>query len=160
MSVNKGFTLIEILVVIVIVGITIGFALLSFGDFGESKKILYAAEQFEKTLRLAQQQAILESSTLGMRIDNSSYQILKFKNASHWAPVSSKNLFRAHYFPKNMIITLKTELKRNSRGPGIIINPSGEVNPFTLSFGTLKEKSIALLTGKANGELYFKVAPK
>ncbi len=45
---NKGFTLIEILIVIVIIGITIGFALLAFGDFGESKRIIAALEQVEK----------------------------------------------------------------------------------------------------------------
>ncbi len=35
----NGFTLIEILVVIVIVGITLSFALLAFGDFGSERRI-------------------------------------------------------------------------------------------------------------------------
>lgn len=159
MNINKGFTLIEILVVIVIIGITIGFALITFGDFGESRKILYAAEQLEKTLRLAQQQAILENSTLGLRIDNNSYQILKFQNSSQWRPLS-KSLFKPHYFPKDMRITLKTHFKTNLNEPPIIINPSGETNAFTLTFGTNKEHSIAVLIGKTNGELRFtKAAP-
>lgn len=160
MNVNKGFTLIELLVVIVVIGITIGFALISFGDFGESKKIIYAAEQLERLVRLAQQQAILDSSTLGLRIDNKSYQILKFYNASQWRPVSSKNLFKVHYFPKDMLITLKTSFKVNMDEPGIIINSSGETNSFTLSFGTNKEKTIAILTSKDNGELRFTTATK
>ena len=41
---NKGFTLIEVMVVVVIIGITIGFAMLSFGDFGQSRRLLTAAE--------------------------------------------------------------------------------------------------------------------
>jgi general secretion pathway protein H len=160
MNANKGFTLIELLVVIVIIGITIGFALISFGDFGEGKKIIYAAEQLERTLRLAQQQAILDSSTLGLHIDNKSYQILKFHISNQWRPVSANNLFRTHYFPNDMIITLKTDFKVNLKEPGIIINSSGETNAFILNFGTTKEKRIAVLSGRGNGELNFTTARK
>lgn len=155
MNANKGFTLIEILVVIIIIGITLGFALIAFGDFGSSKRIIYAGEQVANTLRLAQQQAIFENSTLGLKINNQSYQILRFQNSSQWRSVSSRNLlFKIHYLPNDMLITLKTNQK-NSQAPGIIINPSGEVNEFTLLFGTQKKSNIAVLTGLANGDLSF-----
>ncbi len=36
---HKGFTLIEILIVLMIIGITLSFAILSFGDFGEGRKV-------------------------------------------------------------------------------------------------------------------------
>jgi general secretion pathway protein H len=152
---NKGFTLIELLVVIVIIGITVGFALITFGDFGESRRIVFAAEELENTLRLAQQQAILESSTLGMRIDNSSYQILKFQNDSKWHTPSNKNLFKIHYFPKSVVITLQSRFKTKKDLPSIIINSSGETNAFTLNVGTAKEHTVAVLRGKDNGELTF-----
>ena len=77
----KGFTLIEILIVIVIIGITIGFALIAFGDFGEGKRIRFAAEQLINTIKLSQQKAILESSTLGLKVDQSSYRVFKFINS-------------------------------------------------------------------------------
>ena len=152
-NVNKGFTLIELLVVIVIIGITLGFALISFGDFGESRKIIYAAEQLEKNIRLAQQQAILESSTLGLRIDNNGYQLLKLQNTTHWVALPSKSLFKMHYFPKGTYITLKTSFKTNKNEPAIVINSSGETNSFMVHFGINKEKTIAVLTGKSNNEL-------
>lgn len=159
MSTNRGFTLIEILVVIVIIGITVGFALIAFGDFGESKRMLFAAEQLENTLQLAQQQAILESSTLGLRIDNTSYQILKFQNSSGWMPIANKGIFKAYYFPKNTVITLKTNIKATQGVPSIIINASGDMTPFTLNFGTSKENTIAVLTGSHNGNLSFTRTP-
>ncbi|WP_045095333.1 GspH family T2SS minor pseudopilin variant LspH [Legionella fallonii] len=158
MNTHKGFTLIEILIVIVIIGITIGFALIAFGDFGESKRILFSAEQLASTLKLAQQQAILETSTLGLRIDNNSYQILKFQNSSTWAPLPNKGIFKITYFPKNTVITLKTSNKSSPGYPSIIINSSGDMTPFTLGFGTNKETIMTLLIGNHNGSLTFSSA--
>lgn len=153
MKKNKGFTLIEILVVVVIIGLTIGFALISFGDFGGSKRILFAAEQVHNILRLAQQQAVFENSTLGLRINNQSYQLLKFENSSQWSAPRSKSMYKVHYFPSDMLITLKTNFKTKIQEPNIIINPSGDSNAFTMSFGTKENNSIATLTGKENGEI-------
>lgn len=102
---NLGFTLIEILIVLVIIGITFGFALISFGDFGEGRRVLFAAEQLVNTLQLAQQQAILETSTLGLRINNESYQILQLQNNSQWKPISNKGVFKVTYFLKTRILT-------------------------------------------------------
>lgn len=155
MKANKGFTLIEILVVIVIIGITIGFALIAFGDFGGSKRIIFAGEQIQNTLRLAQQQAILENSTLGLKINNQGYQVLRFQNAQ-WRTGSSKHiLFKPHTLPKDMIVTIKSNQK-GSTEPSIVINSSGETNEFTLTFGTKTAPNLAVLTGTDNGELSFK----
>lgn len=158
MTTNKGFTLIEILIVIVIIGITIGFALIAFGDFGESRRILFSAEQLASTLKLAQQQAILETSTLGLRIDNNGYQILKFQNPSSWVPISNKGIFKFTYFPKNTVLTFKTNTKFSPNSPAIIINASGEMTPFTLGFSTNKETVMTLLIGNRDGSLAFSSA--
>jgi general secretion pathway protein H len=155
MSKNNGFTLIEILIVIVIIGITVGFALISFGDFGGSKKILFAAEQIQNMLRLAQQQAIMGSSTLGFRINSKSYQLLQFETTNQWRPISTSGPFKIHYLPSDMVITLHTTLKNNKKDPEIIINSLGEISPFKLTFGTANQHAIATLIAKENGELSF-----
>ncbi|MFT4058401.1 MAG: type II secretion system minor pseudopilin GspH [Legionella sp.] len=152
---KRGFTLIEIMIVIVIIGITVGFALIAFGDFGETKRILFAAEQLAHNLQLAQQQATLETSTLGLKIDNSSYQILQLQNNTQWAPVANKGIFKVNYFPNNTVITLNTNTLTHSGAHAIIINDSGDMTPFSLSFGTSKENKIATLLGTRNGDLKF-----
>ncbi|MGL5743491.1 MAG: type II secretion system minor pseudopilin GspH [Legionella sp.] len=152
---SHGFTLIEILIVLVIVGITFGFALIAFGDFGESRKILFAAEQLANTLRLAQQQAILETSTLWLRIDNAGYQILQLQNNAQWKAMSNKGIFKMTYFPQDTRITLKTDHHTPVGTPAVLITSSGDMTPFTLSFGNSKESHMTMLVGKRNGDLKF-----
>ncbi|MBN9228609.1 MAG: type II secretion system minor pseudopilin GspH [Legionella steelei] len=149
---NQGFTLIEILIVLVIIGITFGFALIAFGDFGESRRVLFSAEQLANTLRLAQQQAILETGTLGLRIDNISYQVLQLNNNAQWKPISEKGVFKMTYFPQGTHITLKTNNATSIGTPAIIISASGDMTPFTLNFG-IKQENLGSLIGKRNGEL-------
>jgi general secretion pathway protein H len=148
---TQGFTLIEILVVILIIGITLGFALIAFGDFGEGRRLLFAAEQLANTIELAQQQAILETSTLGLRIDNRGYQILKLQPAQTWSAISNKGIFKMNYFPNNTITNLN--LARPANKPAIVINASGETTPFILRLGTTKQSNLVTLIGKANGTL-------
>lgn len=150
---NKGFTLTEILIVIVIIGLILGFASLAFGDFGKSKRLLFAVEHLQNTLELAQQQAILNTSTYGLQINNNSYQILKFNNQSQWVPASVKGVFKTYYFPSDTLVTLQSALSPSSSAPEIILSPTGQMTPFTLTFGTPQEKEVALLIGQVNGDL-------
>lgn len=157
MNKNRGFTLIEILIVIVIIGITVGFALIAYGDFGESRNRVFFMEQLVNTLRLSQQKAILETSTLGLRIDNTSYQILKYNNENNWSPISNTGIFKATYFPKNTVIILDTHTKTPKGLPAIIINSSGDMTPFTLSFGANKDTIDTSITGTHDGRLNLNV---
>lgn len=155
MTTNRGFTLIELLIVIVIIGITVGFALISFGDFGGSKRIAFAAEQLGNTLHLAQQQAILESSTLGLQIDNNSYKIVKYQNSSGWSSGTNKVLYKVYYFPQNTSVTLKTNNKPARGFPAVIIDSSGEMTPFTIMVGTEKNSTIMTITGNHDGTIIY-----
>lgn len=150
---KRGFTLIEIMIVIVIMGITFGFALIAFGDFGESKRLLFAAEQLSNTIRLAQQQAILESSTLGVSINNEGYRIMQLQNNAQWTPLSNSNFFKMTYFPNHTSIILNTNHRTVKGSPSIIITAAGSLTPFTLHFNLNKEEKIAVLTGSRNGDL-------
>jgi len=156
MSSNKGFTLIELLVVLIIIGVTVSFALLSFGDFGADRRISMATEQFANSLRLAQQQAILENSTLGVEIKNNHYRVLKYSASSQWHPIEKKQLFRRHYFPKNTMLHLDVSAKRKKNASTIIIHPSGDLTPFTLKVLNRKKETVKTVIGRHDGFFYIK----
>ncbi|KTC78259.1 type II secretion system minor pseudopilin GspH [Legionella brunensis] len=148
----KGFTLIEILVVLIIIGITIGFALLAFGDFGTSRRAVVTAEQFATYLKLLQQRAILEMMPLGVTINPDHYQTFRFEQNAIWKPMPEKSVFHTQYFPNNIIASFQ-RVNSAIKNPDIIINASGDMTPFTLYFGTTQKPKLTTLIGKHNGEV-------
>lgn len=148
----KGFSLIEILVVLLIVGITMGFAMMAFGDFGETRRITVTAEQFIQYVKLAQQQAILETRTLGIAFNNNSYQVLHLSQQGNWSPMGDKHIFHRQQFPKELSYRFRNTIIKH-RTPQIIINASGDMTAFTLDFGTNKQTVIATISGASNGAI-------
>ena len=148
---HKGFTLVEILVVVLIIGLTLGFALLSFGDFGGKRRIIVAAEQFAHHIKAVQQQAVLETSTLGIHITQAGYQTLRFEPSNHrWLPASSHRSFQQQPFPDDLIMVIKHNVHKKGQ-PEIIINATGDITPFTLELGTKKQPSLITLHAESSG---------
>ncbi|WED44184.1 type II secretion system minor pseudopilin GspH [Legionella cardiaca] len=145
----KGFTLIEILVVLIIIGITIGFALLSFGDFGASRRAVVSAEQFANYIKLTQHRAILEMTPLGITINKENFQTFRFEQ-NVWKPMVEKTIFRTQYFPSNITVNLQ-RMHTITKNPDIIISASGDITPFSLDFGTNQKPKLATVVGKPNG---------
>lgn len=150
---KRGFTLIEILVVLIIIGVTLGFALLAFGDFGGKRKMVVAAEEFVNFAKLIRHQAIVESGTLGITVDRTSYQASRFQFSRGWQPMPNRSIFRTHHFPKNSIVSLVTGKQQR---PSIIINSTGEMTPFTLYLSTNKNVRYATIIGKFDGSILLK----
>jgi general secretion pathway protein H len=126
----------------------------AFGDFGASRRLRLAAEQLVNTIQLAQQQALLEVSTLGVKIDNHGYQVLAFEEGKGFVSRQKNTLFKMHYFPGNTVVTIKSATQGTPNTPAILLYASGDMSPFTLYFGTSKE-AIITLEGQQNGHMYF-----
>ncbi|WP_419421013.1 type II secretion system minor pseudopilin GspH [Legionella sp. D16C41] len=148
---KEGFTLIELLVVILIIGIIASAALFSFGDFGTGRRVKLNAEQFRAYIKLVQQRAILEMTTLGININNEGYETFRYSD-NNWQSMPKNSLIFHRFFPKDVVISLQNNLKDRT-GPSIIVTPAGNMTEFRLIFGTPTEPNIVTLTGKYNGVL-------
>ena|SRR3990167_1999364 len=160
-----GFTLIEVLIVIVIVGIVSSLTLYALGDFGLSREAKVAAEQLSSYLQLLEQRATLETSTLSVQFSMqnntlSGYQTYRLNNASQWRLIPQTTLFHWQAFPAKILVHFESDTQSPTQKPDIIINPSGDISPFTLFFGTRQTPQLIQLVGKPNGEIVLQNVPK
>lgn len=117
---QSGFSLIELLIVILILSITVLFATLTFGDFGQHKKTKMQALQFINHIELARQYAMVANSNVIVNIDTDNYHIKNNQN-------SKLKIFKRQYL-KNILINESTD--------SISINSLGEISDFKLTLAT------------------------
>lgn len=154
---HSAFTLIEILIVVVIVGITITFALLAFGDFGQSRRVKAQAERIAMLIPLAEQQAILQPSVYGIRFQPHSYQFYRYLTASnhqrgHWEKISNDKLFKPYQLSQRISLSLKATLTATPQ-PQIVITNTGDITPFELAISSTGHKPLYRISVKSNGNV-------
>lgn len=149
---QRGFTLLEIMIVILIVSITLTFALLSFGDFGNKRRIIVAAEQFMQYFKLIQQQAILEAGTLGVKLSPQGYQVFRYDNKGYWTVMNEKKIFSFQTIPNAASLDWTTA-RHVKNEPEIIFHPSGDMSAFTVFFNSRDKTKLITIQGAHDGRL-------
>ncbi len=135
-----GFTLLEIMVVVVLVGILTTLAVLSIGSDPADRQLREEARRVEALFRLAGEQAALESRDVGMRVTYGAYEFLIFEpDLNSWVTVDYDKLLRKRELPEGIDIDLvledvATELPDDDDAPApqAIFFSSGDVTPFQL----------------------------
>ena len=89
-KIQSGFTLIELIIVIVIVGIMASLATITVGDH-KQELLQTEAKRFQALFVLARQEAVLQSLHLGMRFSKNGYQFYQMLDANQASELPSKN---------------------------------------------------------------------
>lgn len=126
---KNGFTLIEVLVVLVIISIILTFAVISFGDFGKSREQQAQVVQLQSSIRAAQAQAILMPNTLQLTINSHGYRYQRAwydlkRQQQIWRNLNDDALSQPKLFAQG------TEVKLSSKSKSIQFNPNGIVTTF------------------------------
>lgn len=86
-----GFTLLELLVVITIIGVLAVGATLGLGSLGASGKADTEAHRLAALIRYANDQALLSGNDVGLHIDKDGYRFLQHVQGG-WLPLPDKTL--------------------------------------------------------------------
>ncbi len=140
---TRGFTLLEVMVVMILVGIMTSFALLSVGG-GPRDRLAEEARRLAALVELHQQEAILNSETRAIRFDRESYRILSLDDQDRWrSPAAAANLIQRQ-LPEDLSLGLWVEglpvvPDADDEGPQVLLLASGETTEFAAVFGFVAE---------------------
>ena len=169
---TKGFTLLELLVVIVLLGIVSSFAMLSLNITGLESELNEEANKIHALIRLAKEEAIIQAQEVALRIEDDKY-LFEYLDVitQKWLPKSEK-VFRERKTHDALNIRLETEAKKiffkkddenkdkeETEYGAIFFLSSGESEPpeFIIKI-TIKDKPQIYyqLEGELNGDVKIK----
>ncbi|HEY6455705.1 MAG TPA: type II secretion system minor pseudopilin GspH [Steroidobacteraceae bacterium] len=105
-----GFTLVEILVVVVIIGIVTVGAMLSLSFTGPDRELHTEADRLADLMNYAQEQGELQTRELGLYCTDHSYQFLVFDARRNlWVPIDDDDALRARTLPDALKLQLDVE---------------------------------------------------
>lgn len=171
-----GFTLVEILVVVVIVGIVMSVALLSFGLIGNDREIQTEVKRFIALVQVAQDDAAMQGREFGVELLNNGYRFVEYDaDRSQWADILGDDTLRLRSLPEGLEFDLYLEDKRvlleddpatiedaskntNSQttktySPHLLIFSSGDATPFDLTLHRPVDDLRIAMRGNALGSV-------
>lgn len=142
---SRGFTLLELMVVIALVGIVLGVVSLSTG----SSPGRVARQEAGQLLQLVQQlreQAVIEGREYGVRIQREEYRVLRLEHEG-WQPTGT-----VHRLPQDLHFHLEQEGQRlNLDGtvPQLMMLSNDEISAFALYFMSAERAWLSLVSDGA-----------
>jgi len=153
----KGFTLIEIMVVMIIISVILTFTTLSIGDGGLAQKLEQEAQRLASLLTMASQEAIMQSKEMGVSFEIDGYHFYVLQE-QQWQSLQN-DIFRPRKLPPGIESEFYLEgepivlndLEKNA--PQLLLLSSGELTPFKVIFKYESNEGHYQLTGTATGKM-------
>jgi general secretion pathway protein H len=163
-----GFSLIELLVVIVILAIMAGMVLVSMGTLRTESPVETEARRLTALLELVTEEALIQGRDFGIEFFPDGYRFLSWDpDSGLWSVVDDEVVLRRRALPAEVRVVLAVDGRevvvaedqdsRPRRGdelvPQVGIFSSGELTPFELFLVTERIADAWVLRGRMRGDL-------
>jgi general secretion pathway protein H len=146
---QPGFTLIEILVVLIIVGLLASLAVVNLGG-AQQQELRNTVRDMYLLMQTASEQAIVNNQELGLVFEDAGYRFVVFDDATRSWQVQTERLFRPRMLPEWLVLEqmIENDLPSLSGSddesirPDIVFFSSGEVTPFELGFAATAQAPV------------------
>jgi len=173
-NLQRGFTLIEILVVVVIAGIVSSIVLLSMGTLRDDRDLQREAYRMASLIELAADEALLQGRDYGLEVLHSGYRFVEYDPfTERWGEIIGDDMLRQRQLPDEYEFELIVEGRRillsdqaaktedddedRSRieiyAPHALILSSGNITPFALTMIRLSDDTTRQVRVMPNGEV-------
>ena len=167
---HRGFTLLELLVVIVIIGVMVSMVSLSVGVLGADQQVEEETRRFWAVTRQAREEAELQAIDVAIFVGQSDYEFLRFDTRrNEWQPIVEDQLYTQRSLPEGLRFRLWMEGREIVLKPGIpdrsqkdehqkyppqlTVLSSGDVVPFELHIERDAAPALWRMTALADGDL-------
>ena len=144
-----GFTLIEMMVVVIIIGVLASLAILSLGSTGRDGQLETERDRLVALIDYVRERAALQTVEYGLRCQQDGYQFVEYDSRKNlWVTDELDETLRARPLPPGLELSLAVEdrpivlptraqaaKKRDDAGltPQVMLFSSGEVSRFELT---------------------------
>lgn len=157
-----GFTLLEVLVVVAIIGVMASLAVLSIGNRALDDRLEAEARRLQELIALAADEALLQGVELGFVQTVDGYGFLAFKDG-RWLPLEDAGVLRSRAIAEPFYLTLsvegrpvapqRTDDPEAERKPQVLLLSSGQATAFSLDVRAREHRAWYRLDGDALGRL-------
>ncbi|RJQ49579.1 MAG: type II secretion system protein GspH [Gammaproteobacteria bacterium] len=153
---QAGFTLLEVLVVVFIIGVTLTLATLTVGNRTQ-EALEQEALRLSARLKLAGEEAVMQAREYALEFTADGYRFLVFEN-NEWRALKQDGTLRARRLPDGlwMKVSLPDEAAQeqpDEKAPQrIYLLSSGEMSAFEIDFGS-NQTADYRLTGEFDGSI-------
>ena len=155
---QQGFTLVEVMVVMVVIGVLIGVATLSFGSVAQ-REHMAEGQRMQLVLQQCADRALYQQQSLGWFWDGEKYGVSELSTDNKWRPVTQK-LMADYSMPEEFSIAVElplpdtsTNAQRETSTPAITFLSSGEYQPLRIRLKNSSGQSL-LIHGDGIGKVW------
>lgn len=153
-----GFTLLEVLVVVLIIGIIVTFAMLSLGSRALDDQLETEARRLQQLFALANEEAAVQGADFGWRQTREGYEFLALDESGQWAGIAAGPL-RARALAEPLYLELRVEGRavppaaQGEALPQVLLLSSGDTTAFRVDLRAAGYQPYFRLEGDALGRL-------
>jgi general secretion pathway protein H len=173
---GSGFTLIEVLVVVVIIGIISAVVILGLGNLGNDRELRNEARRMTALIEMASDEATLQGRDFGLELLLRGYRFVEYDPLTEqWFEVIGDDLMRPRslaedtefdLFLEDRRVVLDLEAAETEQGeddddsdlgddylPHVLVLSSGDITPFVLEIYRSTDRASIQLSASPAGEL-------